>query len=128
MIEAMSKIKISSGDVELLASLNESDTCRSIWEALPIQGSANIWGDEIYFSIPVSASGDSTATDVVDIGTVAYWPPGNALCLFWGPTPASRNDDEIRAASAVNICGKIESDASILTQIRSGSAIVIDRA
>ena len=98
----MNKIRITSGDVSLTASLNDSHTANLIRDALPIVGTVQTWGDEIYFPIPISASNDETAADVVDKGAVAYWPPGNALCLFWGPTPASHGD-EIRPASAVNV-------------------------
>ena len=107
----MNKIRITSGDVSLTATLNDSQTSQLIWDALPIVGRVQTWGDEIYFPIPVSASNDETAAEVVDKGAVAYWSPGNALCLFWGPTPASRGD-EIRPASPVNVCGMIDGDAS----------------
>ncbi len=98
----MKRIRITSSDVSLTATLNDSNTANLIWEALPITGRVQTWGDEIYFPIPVSASNDETAAEVVDKGAVAYWPPGNALCLFWGPTPAS-SGDEIRPASTVNV-------------------------
>ena len=123
----MNRIKITSGDVSLTATLNESSTAQSIWDALPIVGRVQTWGDEIYFSIPVSASVDETAAEVVDKGTVAYWPPGSALCLFWGPTPASRGD-EIRPASAVNLCGMIEGDAAELARAANGAEIHIEPA
>lgn len=123
----MNRIQITTGDVSLTATLNNSPTASQIWEALPIVGRVQTWGDEIYFPIPVSADADDTAADVVDKGAVAYWPPGNALCLFWGPTPASRGD-EIRPASAVNVCGMIEGDASILADAPNGGEIRIERA
>ncbi len=123
----MHKIRITSGDVSLTASLNDSHTADLIWDALPIVGTVQTWGDEIYFPIPVSASNDETAAEVVDKGAVAYWPPGNALCLFWGPTPASRGD-EIRPASAVNVCGMIEGDPTALGKAPYGGEIRIERA
>ena len=123
----MHKIRITSGDVSLTASLNDSQTAELIWDALPIVGTVQTWGDEIYFPIPVSASNDETAAEVVDKGAVAYWPPGNALCLFWGPTPASRGD-EIRPASAVNVCGMIEGDPTALGNAPYGGEIRIQRA
>ena len=123
----MYQIRITAGDVSLTATLNESHTSQMIWDALPIVGRVQTWGDEIYFQIPVTASNDETAADVVEKGAVAYWPPGNALCLFWGPTPASRGD-EIRPASAVNVCGMIEGDATQLADAPNGGEIRIDRA
>ena len=64
---------------------------------------------------------------MVELGDVGYWPPGQALCLFFGPTPASRGD-EIRPASAVNIVGAIEGDPTVLKQVTSGSQVVLKRA
>ncbi len=123
----MTQIRITSGDVSLTATLNDSSTAGLIADALPITGRVQTWGDEIYFPIPVSVSNDESAADVVEKGAVAYWPPGNALCLFWGPTPASRGD-EIRPASAVNVCGMIDGDATQLANAPYGGEIRIERA
>ena len=123
----MTRIRITSGDVSLTATLNDSPTSQLIVEALPITGRVQTWGDEIYFPIPVSASNDETAAEVVDKGAVAYWPPGNALCLFWGPTPAS-SGDEIRPASAVNVCGMIDGDPMELANAPYGGEILIESA
>ena len=121
------RIRISSGQVTVLARLNDSSTADLVWEKLPIQASANTWGDEIYFEIPVRAAAAADADPVVPMGAVAYWPPGRAMCLFFGPTPVSRGG-EIRAASAVNLLGSIEGDPAVLKAVRGGSAIRIERA
>ena len=121
------RIGISAGDVTVSAVLNDSQTSDLLWEALPLEASANTWGDEIYFRIVVQAEEVDDASDVVPMGAVAYWPPGQALCLFFGPTPASRGC-EIRAASAVNMLGAIEGDAASLKQVRSGTRVVVERA
>lgn len=123
----MMQIRITAGDVSLTAILNDSPTARLIADALPITGRVQTWGNEIYFPIPVSASNDETAAEVVEKGAVAYWPPGNALCLFWGPTPAS-SGDEIRPASPVNVCGMIESDPTGLARAPYGGEIRIESA
>ena len=120
-------ISISAGDVTVTAVLNDSQTSDLLWEALPLEASANTWGDEIYFRIAVRTEEVDEANDVVPMGAVAYWPPGQALCLFFGPTPASRGD-EIRAASTVNMLGAIEGDAAVLKQVRSGTRVVVERA
>ena len=120
------RISISAGDVLVTASLNESCTADLLWGALPLDASANTWGDEIYFRIAVRADEEEGASDVVAMGALAYWPPGQALCLFFGLTPASRGD-EIRAASAVNVLGAIEGDATVLKQVMSGARVVVDR-
>ena len=103
----MTTIRIAVGDLDLIADLNDSDTAEAIVDALPIEGSASIWGDEIYFSIPVSADLDEGARAVVAMGELAYWPPGDAFCIFWGPPPASQSLGEIRAASEVNPVGQL---------------------
>ena len=119
-------IKITVGDISVLANLNDSPTADLVWDSLPIEASGNTWGDEIYFRTPISAEEDN-AREVVEMGDVAYWPPGQALCLFFGPTPASQGD-EIRPASAVNVLGRIEGDATVLKQVRSGSKVRVERA
>ena len=119
-------ISISAGDVSVTAALNDSGTADLLWDALPLEASANTWGDEIYFRIDVQADEEDGASDVVDMGAVAYWPPGQALCLFFGRTPASRGD-EIRAASAVNVLGAIDGDATALKRVRSGTTVVVDK-
>ena len=121
------RIVISAGDVEVTAELFDSPTADAVWEALPFQAAASTWGDEIYFGIPVSAEEEPGAGPVVDMGAVAYWPPGSALCLFFGRTPASRGD-EIRAASAVNVFGSIDGDPTVLKVVRDGERITVARA
>ena len=120
------RISVTAGDVAVTATLNDSDTAGLLWDALPLEASANTWGDEIYFRIAVQADEEDGASDVVEMGAVAYWPPGQALCLFFGRTPASRGD-EIQAASAVNMMGAIDGDATVLKQVRSGTRVVVER-
>ncbi len=119
------KIKIKAGNIEVIAELNETKTARSIWDALPITGCANLWGDEIYFSIPVSLESED-AQELVSLGDLGYWPPGTAVCLFFGPTPMSKGQ-EIRPASSVNVFGKIIGDAKVLEQVASGAEITIEK-
>ena len=120
------KITVTAGSVLVTATLNDSSTAEALWDALPLEASANTWGDEIYFRIAVNADEEDGASDVVDMGALAYWPPGQALCLFFGRTPASRGD-EIRAASAVNVIGSIEGDATVLKQVKSGARVFVER-
>ena len=123
----MRKIKITGGDVIATATITDSATADAIWKALPIEASGNTWGDEIYFGIPVKIEEADGATDVVDMGALAYWPTGSAFCIFFGLTPASRGQ-EIRAASAVNIFGSIEGDATIFKNVPNGTSIRIEAA
>ena len=119
-------ILIRAGGVTVTAALNDSPTAGAVWDALPITGQVQTWGDEIYFPIPVDAAEAPDAAETVDKGAVAYWPPGSALCLFWGPTPMSRGD-EIRPASAVNVIGAINGDPTALSAIPGGAEIVVER-
>ncbi len=120
------KITITVKDIKMSAELNDSETAQKIWETLPIEGSVNTWGDEIYFSIPVNV-GLENAEAVVSEGDLGYWPPGNAFCIFFGLTPASRGD-EIRPASPVNIFGKIIGDPKAFKKVRSGAKIIIEKS
>ena len=118
-------ITITAGDVTLDAQLNDSPTAAAIAAALPINGNGQRWGKEIYFEIPIKAELEPDARDVLKPGELGYWPTGNAFCIFWGKTPASRSD-EIRAASPVNIIGTVNGDVSLLDQVKSNTPITIE--
>ncbi len=120
------RVSIDTGGVEFHAVLNDTATARAIANALPITGEANRWGGEIYFSIPVQVGLESGARDVLEAGEIGYWPPGTALCIFFGPTPAS-DGDEIRAASDVNIVGRIEGKLDALWNVPDGAAVLITK-
>jgi uncharacterized protein len=120
------KIRIRAGAVAAEAALNDSKTADMLWAALPVEAEADTWGEEIYFSVPVSAPAENPKT-VVDLGEIAYWPPGTAFCIFFGRTPASRGD-EIRPASAVNPLGKIIGDSKVFLKVKDGEPVVIEKA
>ena len=122
----MKKIQISAGEISAIAILNDGPTADAIWNALPIEGRANTWGDEIYFDIPVQLGEEEGASEVVQLGDLGYWPTGHAFCIFFGLTPVSRGD-EIRAASAVNIFGHIEEEAAVFKGVSSGASIKVER-
>ena len=119
-------VRIKSGTVSVEAYLNETSTARAIAATLPIEAPVNTWGDEIYFGIPVDA-GLEDGQEVVQMGDLGYWPPGRASCVFFGPTPASRGV-EIRPASAVTVIGRVEGDATVFKQVRSGATVTIEKA
>jgi len=123
----MNTIVISAGGVSLPAELNDSPTALQIWETLPIEGSANTWGQEIYFEIPVRASQEPDARQVVEVGTLGYWPVGHAFCIFFGPTPVS-TDERPRAYSPVNILGQVTGDATQFKAVRDGARVRITRS
>lgn len=120
------RIRITSGSVSETAIINDSKTADALWDALPIQSTANTWGDEVYFSIPVNA-GPENDVEVVELNDIAYWPESPSFCIFFGPTPVS-SGDEIRPASAVNPLGKIDGDARAFKSVRDGDAIRIEKA
>ena len=121
------KIRIITGELKAEAELNDSKTAQLIWEGLPIESTNNLWGEEVYFNIPVKAGQEKGAREVVSAGELGYWPSGHAFCIFFGPTPASRGD-EIRAASAVNIIGKVLSDPKIFRKAKDGAKITLEKA
>ncbi|MDO8683764.1 MAG: cyclophilin-like fold protein [Armatimonadota bacterium] len=123
----MSKtVKITAGSVSALAELNDSATALRIWDALPIEARGSTWGDEIYLGIPVNCDYENPQ-EVVELGDIAYWPPGSAFCIFFGRTPASRGD-EIRPASAVNVFGKIIGDSKVFKSVPDGQQVIIEKA
>ena len=117
-------IRITAGSVELSGELNDSETAKTISEALPIEAQGSTWGDEIYLSIPVSC-GAEDPREVVEMGDLAYWPPGSAFCIFFGSTPASEGD-EIRPASAVNVIGRVDGDATALKSVPDGARVIVE--
>ncbi len=121
------KIKISAGPVEVSARIYDTVTADKIWESLPFEEDVNIWGNEIYFSIPVQAGIEKDAREVVLNGDLGYWPTGEVFCIFFGPTPISR-EGEIRPASAVNVFGRIEEDTSVLSKVLSGNKLIVEKA
>src|SRR5215470_17185646 len=72
------QLRLTAGDVTCLATLRSNATAQAIWDALPLEGRANRWGDEIYFAIPVQLD-EEDAREEVQVGDLAYWPPGHAL-------------------------------------------------
>jgi hypothetical protein len=119
------KIRITAGEVEATAELNDTRTAQAIWAALPINSRVNLWGDEIYFSIPLSLE-QETGQEVVNIGDLGYWPDGNGFCIFFGATPVSQGD-EIRPASPVTVFGKVIGDATVFKKVTEGTKIIIRR-
>jgi hypothetical protein len=118
------RISIIAPKAQFRAQLNDTATALAIMEALPIEARANRWGGEIYFSIPVEAGLETGARDVLQSGEIGYWPPGSAFCLFFGRTPASEGE-EIRAASAVSIVGRVEGPLDELWNVPDGAKVIL---
>jgi hypothetical protein len=128
MIRMEKRIRISTkptGIVEAVVTSENPKTAEAIWEALPIKGNANRWGDEIYFSVPVSLKEEKAKAEV-EVGSIAYWPPGKALCIFFGPTPVSQHG-EPRAYSPVNVFAKVATDPAVFKKVRDGEQVTLER-
>lgn len=117
------RIRITAGAIETQAELNGTRTAQGIWEALPIKSRVNLWGDEIYFSIPLGLQLEA-GQEVVSMGDLGYWPDGNAFCIFFGLTPVSQGG-EIRPASPVTVFGKVIGDATIFKKVAKGTKITV---
>ena len=123
------EVTITVGEEEFAATLEEEsapETVRAIREALPIEGAASTWGEEIYFTIPVEM-GPENGVETVSVGDLGYWPQGNAFCIFYGKTPMSRSEEEIVPASAVNPIGRIEG-AERLKKHAEGETVRVEKA
>jgi hypothetical protein len=115
--EDMARIRIAAGDVSMEAELNDSASAQKLFEILPVEGQANRWGDEIYFGIPMRMQEDDAQAQVPS-GTIAFWPPGNAFCIFFGQTPYS----------PVNVLGELDGDPQAWAAVDSGETVTIEKA
>ncbi len=100
-------------------------TVKAILDNLPIKVKINRWGDELYTDKTSIVAEEENAQPVVKPLDVAYWPEGNALCLFYGSTPISKSPDEILPYSPVNVVGKIITKDDILEEFKDNSTVVI---
>ena len=119
------KITIKIGKLSMEAELNDTPTAQKLAEALPIQSSFSTWGDEIYFAVPVTASVEKSAKEVVEVGDLGYWPPGKAFCIFFGQTPASQ-PGKIMPASAVNLIGRVLGDATEFKKVMHERQVTLE--
>ena len=123
----MRKLKLTIGSVVLEAELLDGLTADALYRAAPFESSANTWGDEVYFSTPVQVAEEPGARTVMEPGELAFWPPGNAIAIGFGRTPASRGN-EIRLASPCNVWGMAMGDVKQLKPIRPGTKIKVEVA
>jgi len=123
----MREIIIEAGNIKIRASLLDTKTAQSVWDALPLTATAKTWGEEIYFDIPVSCPSEPEARDVVKSGEIAYWPDGRAIAIGFGPTPISKGN-EIRLVSPVNIWAQTEDDVTKLITVKDGESVTVSKA
>ena len=123
----MRLVKITVGGVALTAELFDTPTAEAIWRALPIASTANTWGDEVYFAVPVDVAHEADAKDVVEAGELAFWVEGRSIAIGYGPTPISHGD-EIRLAARTNIWGRARDDVTRLKAAQGGDKVMVERA
>ncbi len=121
------RVTFESGlTVECLIKFDENPkTAEALVKSLPFESKVELWGDEIYFSVPFSVELEN-ARDVVEMGDVAYWPEEPSLCLFFGPTLSSPSPDIIKPYSPVNVIGKIIGDPRVLKKVREGEKVRVE--
>ncbi|CAB5082268.1 DUF369 domain-containing protein TM1367 [Olavius algarvensis associated proteobacterium Delta 3] len=122
----MSEIRISAGNIAVSAVLMDTPTANQIEAAMPLEGTANVWGDEIYFDVPIQMDLETDARQEVAVGDLGYWPMGSAFCIFFGPTPVSTGANP-KAYSPVNVFGRVSGDASVLKQVSQGTPVRVER-
>ena len=120
------KLRFSIGKISLEAELADTPTAKALYAAAPFESRAQTWGEEVYFSTPVSAKREADAKQVVDPGTVCFWTDGDAIALPFGRTPIS-TDHRPKLASPCNILGTMK-DFSLLKGVKSGDRITVDKA
>jgi hypothetical protein len=124
---AVKKIMIEFGNVgvveaELFDRVSPK-TYDAFLKAMPFESNANTWGEEIYFDTPVQMTSEN-GKKKVEVGDIAYWPPGRSMCLFFGRTPASTGSEPV-AASPVNVIGKITKNIELLNKVEGDTGIKV---
>jgi hypothetical protein len=123
----MRRVRLNIGGLIIHGRLRATPTAEAIWEALPFSAAALIWGEEVYFTIPVACAREADAKSVVEPGEIAYWPDGEAIAIGYGKTPISE-ENETRLAAPCNIWADAEENVRLLKFVASGAAIDCARA
>lgn len=120
----MKKIIFKTGSLTFAGLLNSSQAASEIFANLPVTSEVSRWGKEIYFNLGFKVSSE-LATSELTCGDIGYWPQGKALCIFYGPTPFSEEEDQPVPASPVVIIGKTSAKAELLDQVKLGQTITV---
>jgi hypothetical protein len=122
----MQTIIIQIGNQTYEADLYEGKGPTAFYNSLPLEIRMSRWGDEFYGSCSAPVKEDNTLRDLYEEGEIAFWPPGNAFCIFFGPTPAS-SDSRPRMASPGIPLGKIKGNTAGLRQLGSSVKATIKK-
>jgi hypothetical protein len=122
----MKNIFFKINNLEFKGHLNDSQAALEIYNNLPVESDLSVWGKEIYFNLGFKVASDS-ATMELAVGDIGYWPQGKSLCIFFGPTPLSEEEDKPIPASPVVVVGKIDSKISGLDKVELGDKIVVGK-
>ncbi|HJT62192.1 MAG TPA: cyclophilin-like fold protein [Burkholderiales bacterium] len=120
-------LRIEAGQLVLMVELLDTPTAKALVAALPFEARAQTWGEEVYFTTPVSVKLEPDAKQIVEPGTVCFWTEGNALALPYGRTPIS-SDERPKLASRCNVVGRLEGDPQMIGKIRSGEKLKVSKA
>ena len=121
------RLLLQAGKVSLTLELRDTPTSKAVYAAAPFEARAQTWGEEVYFSTPVSAQLEADARQVVEPGTVCFWTEGDALALPWGRTPIS-TDERPKLASACNVIGKVAGEPGALAAVKPGDPVRVEAA
>lgn len=119
-------LSIKIEDRVFSAELNDSPAAELLLEALPLKLRMSRWGEEFYGDCGLTITADAGARELLEVGEIAYWPPGSALCFFFGPTPAS-TDERPRAASSVVPLGNFTGGVDALKGFGSSIEVELSR-
>jgi hypothetical protein len=123
----MARLRITAGKARFEVALDETPTAEALLGALPFESRAQTWGEEVYFEAPVNTNLEPEARQIVEPGTVCFWVEGSALALPYGPTPIS-TDGRPKLVTRCNLVGRIVGDARLLSKVRDGDKISVERA
>jgi hypothetical protein len=119
------RISITVDGISIECEVLDTPTAHAILNALPLESSAMTWGEEVYFSIPVSMPREEDAKAVVEPGEIAYWPDGQAIAIGFGETPISA-PGEIRLAAPCNIWARSLADVTALRPSKPGDKVRVE--
>jgi len=121
------RIRLTFDRLAMHARLRQTATAEAVWDALPLSAQAMIWGEEVYFQVPLSLPREAEARALIAAGEIAFWPDGDAIAVGFGATPISA-PGEIRLASPCNIWADAEEDVTALKAVRPGARVTVERA